>query len=422
MSLRSTGIQFVAAACLLAFHVSRVAAAEVIEFYNTPLDNYFITADANEASAIDSGSAGPGWSRTGDTFNSGGSTPVCRFYGSISPGPNSHFYTALASECASLKAIQASTPATQKRWNFESLDFFTTVAANGTCPAETVPVFRAYNNGFARGVDSNHRITTSEAGIQEVVARGWISEGAVMCGASDATVGAIAQFWLDASGSWIVSQGGQLQSTVFRFDSDGNYLQGQPTGATPGLERGKVAYDPLTGRFTGIVQQDTNGASGLSNRSAAEQLQSLRLESGQLVLRDPGGAEALRLQRIPNVTSSIVGAWTLQPADGLRAQTFVFLPDGRYLMIDPIGDEGTPSCGGPGVEFGTYTFVVATGTLTLTNITVDTNGCAGLNEPPSPTVLFGPGDHSVSGIEISPEGSTMTINASDGVFVLLRVS
>jgi hypothetical protein len=158
-----------------------VNAATVVEFYNTNLDNYFITADANEAADIDNGSAGPGWSRTGNTFNSGGSTPVCRFYGSQSPGPNSHFYTADASECADLKQLQATTPATEKRWNFESLDFLTTVPVNGICTAGTTPVYRAYNNGWIRGVDSNHRITTSLTAIQQVVARGWNNEGVVMC-------------------------------------------------------------------------------------------------------------------------------------------------------------------------------------------------------------------------------------------------
>jgi subtilisin family serine protease len=158
-----------------------VTNAAVIEFYNTNLDNYFITANASEASAIDSGSAGPGWMRTGNTFKSGGSTPVCRFYGSQSPGPNSHFYTVDPGECASLKQIQATTPATQKRWNFESLDFVSTPPANGACPSGTLAVFRAYNNGFTRGVDSNHRITSSQTAIQEVVARGWSNEGVVMC-------------------------------------------------------------------------------------------------------------------------------------------------------------------------------------------------------------------------------------------------
>ncbi|MEP7085479.1 MAG: hypothetical protein ABI854_12120 [Betaproteobacteria bacterium] len=414
-------LSIVVAGLLLALTGSTVR-AEVIEFYNTILDNYFITADDNEAAAIDSGSAGPGWMRTGDTFNSGGSTPVCRFYGSISPGPNSHFYTALASECASLKQLQASTPSTQKRWNFESLDFYTTAATNGTCPAATVPIYRAYNNGFARGVDSNHRITPNAQAIQDVVARGWISEGVVMCGATDQTVGAIAQFWLDTSGVWIVKEGGQLTPNIFRFDNNGNYLQGIAQGATPGLERGKIAYDPLSGHFTGIVAQDTNGASGLSSRSAEALLYTLRLEAGRLVVRQADGTEVQRLQRIPNAASTIVGAWALGTADDLRTQTFAFLADGHYMMIDPIGDDGTPSCGGPGVEYGTYTWDGATGTLRITGVSIDTNGCSGLNEPPSPTVLFGPGDHSISGIELEADGSALTITADDGVFVLLRIS
>ena len=153
----------------------------VIEFYNTNLDNFFITANAGEAAAIDSGSAGPGWYRTGFTFKSGGSSSVCRFYGSQYPGPNSHFYTADAGECDYLIQLQSVTPSTEKRWNFESLDFQTTPAPNGACPAGTTPVYRAYNNGSNRGVDSNHRITTSMTAITQVVNDGWIFEGVVMC-------------------------------------------------------------------------------------------------------------------------------------------------------------------------------------------------------------------------------------------------
>ena len=119
--------------------------------------------------------------RTGNSFNSGGSNAVCRFYGSQSPGPNSHFYTVNPGECQSLKQLQASTPATEKRWNFESLDFVSSPPSNGACPSGTVAVYRAYNNGFARGVDSNHRLTTSGAAIQALVYRGWIDEGVVMC-------------------------------------------------------------------------------------------------------------------------------------------------------------------------------------------------------------------------------------------------
>ena len=153
----------------------------VVEFYNTTLDHYFYAADPAEATAIDNGSAGPGWNRTGYTFKSGGRAQTCRFYGSLSPGPNSHFFTAIYLECASLRQIQAATPATEKRWNFEGNDFMTEVPTDGTCTTGTVPVYRAYNNGFTRNIDSNHRITSSLTAIQEVVNRGWKNEGVVMC-------------------------------------------------------------------------------------------------------------------------------------------------------------------------------------------------------------------------------------------------
>jgi len=95
------------------------ADATVAEFYNSTLDHYFVTADPAEAAAIDSGAAGAGWTRTGQSWKGwlGGPLPdaaeVCRFYGSpdVDPvtgtrrGPNSHFYTLEPSECASV--IQA---------------------------------------------------------------------------------------------------------------------------------------------------------------------------------------------------------------------------------------------------------------------------------------------------------------------------
>ena len=165
--------------------------APVVEYYHPVLDHYFITADPAEQAAVDAGAAGAQWRRTGGTFKAGGTTQVCRFYGNNNTnpatgtryGPNSHFYTADAAECAGLKAAYN---ATAKSWFFESNDFSTTPAVNTVCPAGLVPVpvYRAYNNGFARGLDSNHRITSSQAAIADVIQRGWISEGVVMCAPS----------------------------------------------------------------------------------------------------------------------------------------------------------------------------------------------------------------------------------------------
>jgi hypothetical protein len=166
---------------------SLAGTATVVEFYNPDLQNYFITADPVEQASVDSGVVGR-WQRTGGTFKAGGPNQVCRFYGNglINPatgtiyGPNSHFYTADAAECANLKAIYKPT---EKSWKFESNDFATTPAAAGACPSGLMPVYRAYNNGSVKGIDSNHRITSKLADYQATVASGWVPEGIVLCAA-----------------------------------------------------------------------------------------------------------------------------------------------------------------------------------------------------------------------------------------------
>ncbi len=164
----------------LALNGGPVASNAVVEYYLASVDQYFITGSANDIALLDAHPES-GWSRTGEWFKQGGSTPVCRFYGSVSPGPNSHFYTAVQSECDLLKTLQTQIPATQPRLNFEGLDFTTTPTTNGTCPANTVPVYRAYNNGVNRNIDGNHRFSTNPAALADVVARGWLHEGVVMC-------------------------------------------------------------------------------------------------------------------------------------------------------------------------------------------------------------------------------------------------
>ena len=157
----------------------------VVEYYNPDLEHYFITAGAGEQAFIDSGGVGR-WLRTGVTFKSGGSAQVCRFYGNGTKnpvtgniyGPNSHFYTADPGECDALKKQFS---ATNKSWSFESLDFRTTPSVNAACPAALVPIYRAYNNGFAKGEDSNHRITADGAAYQQLLSLGWNGEGVVMC-------------------------------------------------------------------------------------------------------------------------------------------------------------------------------------------------------------------------------------------------
>lgn len=160
-----------------------VTAITAWEFFNTNLNHYFVTAGAGEAQAIDTGAAGPGWSRTGLSFGvyplgQGTGVPVCRFYGTPGRGPNSHFYTANAAECEWVK--------TDPGWTYEGLAFNTVVPSNGICPTGLVPVYRVYNNRWSQN-DSNHRYTASLTAYQQMTAGGWSGEGVVMCAPSAST-------------------------------------------------------------------------------------------------------------------------------------------------------------------------------------------------------------------------------------------
>ncbi len=162
------------------------AARTVTEFYNTALNHYFMTANEGEKTFIDSGGAGAGWVRTKVEFatwdrvwTNAGATgvvptkPVYRFYGTPGVGPNSHFYTVQEAE----NQIVRKDPG----WKFEEIVFYAVEpTANKTCPDSTTPVYRVYNNRFAQN-DSNHRYMLSRTVEAEMVAKGWVAEGVVLC-------------------------------------------------------------------------------------------------------------------------------------------------------------------------------------------------------------------------------------------------
>ncbi len=173
-------------------------AQDVVEYVNTgdfprsPGGQFFYSADPGEQKFVDGGGAGM-FKRTGNGFRASGSAPSCRFYGSVTPGPNSHFYTVDAGECAALRAAQVKpTPAGTQQWNYEGNGYNVSapnIAADGTksCPAGTQPVYRAYNNAFPKAGgknawDSNHRYSTYRADIQFLLKNeNWSDEGIVLC-------------------------------------------------------------------------------------------------------------------------------------------------------------------------------------------------------------------------------------------------
>jgi len=161
------------------------------DFPGTPGGHYFYTDDAAEIAQLDLGTQGH-FTRTGRSFASGGSRALCRFYGSRSPGPNSHFFTLIEDECAALRAAQQTpAPTSTPQWNFEGRVFAADPPRpDGGCAAGTTPVYRAYNNAFTvegvrNGWDSGHRLASSPRDIGELATLfGWREEGVAFCAAT----------------------------------------------------------------------------------------------------------------------------------------------------------------------------------------------------------------------------------------------
>jgi hypothetical protein len=191
-------------------------------------------------------------------------------------------------------------------------------------------------------------------------------------------------------------------AVLVRIMPNGSYIQGQADqddncGAngqcgntiisTAGVERGTVS---VTGFSTTGYQisaaivpgSDTNIQAGLSHPAPCDINEGF-LPNGEGFLTNVGGSctaepRGQLIGKAPNVNTSLVGVWALGTSTSVLAKHFVFLPNGKYLMVDPIGDTGNPSCGGPGVEFGSYTWNSTTGQVAISNVTYDTNACAGL--------------------------------------------
>lgn len=165
-------------------------APHALEYYHAAFNHYFVTSIAEEIVLLDNGTL-QGWKRTGYEFNVyAGGTPgtaaTCRFFSTAFGPRSSHFYTPLATECATVK--------TKPEWQFEGEVFNLTLSTDGTCTSGTVPLFRLYNGG--QGGAPNHRYTTRSDVRAQMIAQGWTPEGTgagvIGCVPADAAVPAFA--------------------------------------------------------------------------------------------------------------------------------------------------------------------------------------------------------------------------------------
>jgi len=150
--------------------------ADIVEFVYPPAEHYFLTGSAAEEAVLDASGL---WLRTGYHFHAWsadgaapGTLPVCRFTGTPDIGPNSHFYTAAADECA----IVAANP----YWVYEGTAFRTLVPVAGTCSAGTAPVIRFFRSG-SDVTQVRHRYVVDAAEAEQMRSTGWLEEGPVFC-------------------------------------------------------------------------------------------------------------------------------------------------------------------------------------------------------------------------------------------------
>lgn len=306
------------APALLAASFAATAATpdtEAVEFYNAVLNHYFVTATASEVQSLESGAAGPGWLRTGRSFAAwlGKSTapadaqPVCRFY---SVGANSHFYTASAGECATLKQLEAQERAsggTVLGWQYEGIAFYVQTPAQAQCPAGTVTITRVYNNGFTSGEGSNHRFV-DDASLQSLmVDRSWIAEGPVMCSQPKTATGTNANLAVTATrfetlaaswsgnANWKSENNGReartTQPLTLAIDTNGAI-----TGTGNGCSfTGQVASgDGFRSHFTGTISASSCSVDSFNGAYSFLHLE--RFGSGTLMVRmkrEAGPVEAM---------------------------------------------------------------------------------------------------------------------------------
>ena len=174
------------AGAFLLFGGEPASITPVIEYYNEELGEYFVTASYDEIVALDAGAA-PAWMRTRDfafyTVDSGASaqvmpggrgtaSPVCRYF----IPPASHFLSASAEEC---KVIGERIPSAVLE---TEAAFYAWLADDaGECPRLVTQVdgfsFAAVYRLWDSRQGSAHRLTTSKAERDAMVAGGWISEG-----------------------------------------------------------------------------------------------------------------------------------------------------------------------------------------------------------------------------------------------------
>ncbi len=166
-------------------------AVTVIEYYNKPLDAYFITGRTTEQQTLD---ANTDFLRTGMTFQaiaaavaSSATTRICRFYVSTSaPFTSSHYYGREGTDCEFLLGQNL------VGFSYEGYDFALAQPVSSVCPTNTTTIYRSFRPA-ANGKTPNHRYTASAASYSVATSAGYNGEQAAFCATAATDITPVAQ-------------------------------------------------------------------------------------------------------------------------------------------------------------------------------------------------------------------------------------
>jgi len=165
------------------------AGMTLVEYYNAGLDYYFLTGRAGDKAALD-GIAD--WARTGREIKlyaapNVDTLPLERHFFALAMRNNTrgtHFFTALPADQQLMTSINPANAAVNGKPYLEGVEGYAIPkAADGSCPAGSTPIYRAFKGPPRYIDDGNHRFSNSLALHQDMVNRlGWADEGVVFCG------------------------------------------------------------------------------------------------------------------------------------------------------------------------------------------------------------------------------------------------
>lgn len=233
------------------------------------------------------------------------------------------------------------------------------------------------------------------------------------------------------------------EATIFRFGANGRFLMAEAkpylaaTQEQSGGELGWFDFDPAAGRISTLLEVDSNLTSGTSHPRDSDP--PIRITDTAI------GSDGFTIPRLPDergaTPSSLVGLWAVNSPTDLSVAHLAFFANGRALFVTQQADAnclgGTaPGECPPGVEYASYTWDPATGTVVLTLIDgetilpggqrllhYDTNGCQGLFETCATAVSGGFEDRSTTIVfTVAPDGRTITFTGGDDLpYTLYRI-